>query len=80
MYSFPPRLPMLNRLGTAVNAAVEDLLADADAPGEILTGPGHAGLAAVREAMSTMRRRDPVNALQTQSVGTRRSSTISPTN
>ncbi|MFB9414985.1 helix-turn-helix domain-containing protein [Dactylosporangium matsuzakiense] len=49
----PPRLPMLNRLAAAVNVTVKDLLEDADAPGEMLTGPGHSGLSAVREAMNT---------------------------
>ncbi|WP_433065109.1 helix-turn-helix domain-containing protein [Dactylosporangium sp. CS-033363] len=49
----PPRLSMLNRLATAVNVTVAELLDDADAPGEVLTGPGHAGLPAVRDAMNS---------------------------
>lgn len=49
----PPRLPMLNLLAHAVNVTAADLLDDADAPGEMLSGPGHSGLTAVRTAMNT---------------------------
>ncbi|HLL68829.1 MAG TPA: helix-turn-helix domain-containing protein [Micromonosporaceae bacterium] len=47
----PPRLPMLNLLAAAVNVTVGDLIDEHDAPGEALAGPGHASLAAVRDAL-----------------------------
>ncbi|MET7419910.1 helix-turn-helix transcriptional regulator [Dactylosporangium sp. NPDC005555] len=49
----PPRLPMLNRLATAVNVTVADLLDNTEAPGEAFDGPSHTGLAEVRSAMNT---------------------------
>lgn len=47
----PPRLPMLNQLAAAVNVTVSELIDERAAPGEALAGPGHASLAAVRDAL-----------------------------
>lgn len=47
----PPRLPMLSQLARALKVPVQDLIAE-DAQQILLTGPGHAALPAVREALN----------------------------
>lgn len=48
----PPRLPMLNRIAGVLNVTVGDLLGEPETPAEILSGPGHAALPAVRGALN----------------------------
>ncbi|MFF5228463.1 helix-turn-helix domain-containing protein [Dactylosporangium sp. NPDC000521] len=48
----PPRLPMLNRLAAAVGVPVGAFLDHDAPPAEVLAGPGHSGLDAVRDAMN----------------------------
>lgn len=48
----PPRLPMLDRLARVLKVSVADLAGDPNLPPDLLTGPGHAALPAVRDAVN----------------------------
>lgn len=48
----PPRLPMLTRIARALDMPLADLAEDATVREELLTGPGHAALPAVRDALN----------------------------
>jgi transcriptional regulator with XRE-family HTH domain len=48
----PPQLPMMNRLAITLKVPVGDLLGEPQMPAEILSGPGHAALPAVRDALN----------------------------
>jgi transcriptional regulator with XRE-family HTH domain len=48
----PPRLPMLDRLARVLKVSLADLVGDPALPPDLLTGPSHAALPAVRHAIN----------------------------
>ena len=48
----PPRLPMLSRLAKILGVDIADLVGHLDIPEDVLSGPGHEALPAVRDAIN----------------------------
>jgi transcriptional regulator with XRE-family HTH domain len=48
----PPRLPMLSQIAKALKVGLRDLTEEDHGHDELISGPGHAGLPAVREALN----------------------------